>query len=102
MFSSNRFIAHHFGIKGHILPELSYRALYSYTANWGTYSKPYDEIKYGNSFLLELSWSPQQIGRVDLRGWHVTGAFGLDRGQQTGKNTGFQFTLIKEGLLTRR
>lgn len=100
-FSSNRFIAHHFGIKGHVLPELAYRALYSHTKNWGTYRNPYEDVRKSHSFMLELLWAPSRIARMDTRGWQVGCAFGIDRGAQTGDNTGVQFTLIKRGWLTR-
>ena len=98
---NNRFIGHHFGISGSPNSELDYRLLYTYTSNWGTYGNPYDEIKYGNSFLCELSYHPRRIGRLDTRGWSARAAFALDRGAQTGSHTGFQLTLAKTGWLTR-
>ncbi len=99
--TNNRFIAHHFGICGSPTDEIAYRILYTYTSNWGTYSTPYDEIKYGNSFLCEVAYSPKHLGRLDTRGWSAKLAFGLDRGEQTGTNTGAQVTISKKGWLTR-
>lgn len=99
--TNNRFVGHHFGICGAPTDEVAYRLLYTYTSNWGTYSRPYDEIKYGNSFLCEIAYSPKRLGRLDTRGWSAKLAFGLDRGEQTGQNTGVQFTISKKGWLTR-
>lgn len=100
-FKNNRMQAHHIGINGQPLPELHYRVLYSYTSNWGTYGTPYDEVKYGNSFLMEVGYAPHHIGKINTKGWSATAAFGLDRGKQIGNNTGFQFTLRKTGILTK-
>ncbi len=98
--SNNRFIGHHFGIMGSPASDLDYRLLYTYTSNWGTYGAPYDEIKYGNSFLCELTYHPAKIGKFNTNGWKAKAAFALDRGKQTGTNTGFQLTISKTGWLT--
>ena len=100
-FSNNRFVGHHFGVSGSPTDEISYRILYTYTQNWGTYAVPYDDIKYGNSFLCELAYSPKRIGKLRTEGWSIKAALGLDRGKQTGDNTGFQFTISKTGWLTK-
>ncbi len=100
-FDNNRFIGHHFGISGSPTEEIAYRILYTYTSNWGTYSAPYDEIKYGNSFLCEIAYSPKRIGKHRTQGWQAKAAFGLDRGEQTGNHTGFQLTISKTGWLTK-
>ncbi len=100
-FTGNRFIAHHFGLSGDPLPGLHYRLLYSYISGWGRYAVPFDDVKYTNSFLAEVSYALPRVGRVDLRGWSVKAAFALDRSTQIGNNTGFQLTISKTGFLTR-
>lgn len=91
-FIGNRFKVHHFGVQGNPWRGLHYRILYSYMSNWGTYQRPYDDVKYMNNFLLEGSYDFAD-------GWSVSAAFGLDRGQQIGDNTGFQLTLKKSGRI---
>lgn len=100
-FRCNRFTAHHFGLSGSPLPFLNYRMLYTYTSNWGTYTLPYDGIKYSNSFMVELEYVPRHIGHTNVEGWSLSGAFGIDRGAQLGDNTGVQITLRKTGFLTK-
>lgn len=100
-FTSNRFIAHHFGIKGSPCSCLNYRILYTYTSNWGTYEKPYSEVQFGNSFLVELGWHPSRLGKLNTKGWEVKAAFAFDKGAQTHNNTGCQFTITKTGLFTK-
>lgn len=99
-FTGNRFKAHHFGISGDPVRGLHYRLLYSYVANWGRYDAPYADVRYGNSFLCEVSYKPDKIGKVRADGWSACVAFALDRGAQPGDNTGFQITLRKTGLLS--
>lgn len=98
-FTGNRFKAHHFGLSGDPLPGLHYRLLYTYMANWGTYSQPFSDVRYDNSFLLEASYDFRHVPA--LKGWHVGAAFALDRGSHIGDNTGFQLTLSRSGLLLR-
>ncbi|MCM1107547.1 MAG: capsule assembly Wzi family protein [Clostridium sp.] len=100
-FRNNRFTAHHIGLSGTPMSCLNYRMIYTYSSNWGTYTLPYNEIKYSNSFMVELEYCPKQIGKTKLNGWSLSGAFGIDRGAELGDNTGIQFTLRKTGLLTK-
>ena len=100
-FTGNRFTAHHVGIMGHPTSRLSYRLLYSYMENWGTYDAPYLDKKYSSSFLGEINYDFNRIGKVNLKGWSLNAAFGFDRGSELGKNTGGQITLRKTGLLIK-
>ena len=75
------------------------RAFTRYMANWGTYSQPFSDVRYDNSFLLEASYDFRHVPA--LKGWHVGAAFALDRGSHIGDNTGFQLTLSRSGLLLR-
>lgn len=94
-FKNNRLIAHHIGIQGTPTNELHYRFLLSYSSNWGTYSIPFDEVKYNTSTLVEVCYRPNA-----WRGWSFTGAFAFDRGTLYGNNVGGMLKICKTGLLT--
>jgi hypothetical protein len=98
MFENNRFRAHHFGICGNPANSLHYRLLYTYSENWGTYPTPFDDKKYNTSFLAEVTWSPERIGKLNLKGNTLKCAFGFDKGKLLGNNTGFQITYSTRGL----
>ena len=95
-FKSNRVKAHHFGISGQPIADISYRILVSTSRNWGTYSNPFTDIKKNTSTLLEVNYIPHQ-----LKGWQFTGSFAFDRGDMIGDNTGAMITIRKTGLLTK-
>jgi hypothetical protein len=96
-FANNRFIAHHFGLNGNPIPQLHYRALLTYQESWGTYAKPYDDIKYNTSALVEVTYTPRVF--LQFRGLSFTAALGMDHGSQYGNNTAMQITIRKIGLL---
>lgn len=100
-FTSNRFKAHHLGLRGCPLPTLQYKLLYSHLRSLGTYGIPFDHTRTNNSMLLEIAYSPQHIGKLKTQGWNFKAAFAMDRGDLLNDNTGFQFTISKIGLLTR-
>lgn len=93
-FRSNRVIGHHFGIAGNPLSELSYRILFSFTRNWGTYSVPFHNVENNYNGLLELTYSPKW-----LEGFSSTVSFGMDRGALLGNSKGVMLTLRKTGWL---
>lgn len=95
-FKSNRIIAHHLGISGMPTSELKYRLLMSHTDNWGTYSKPFKEIKKNTSTLAEVTYTPRR-----LSGWSITASAATDRGDMLGNNWGGMFTVRKIGWLCR-
>ena len=97
-FHNTRFRAHHFGISGNPSKELHYRMLYTYSENLGTYEEPFEDRKYNNSFLAEVSYSPKRIGLLHTEGNTIRCAFAFDKGSVTGNNTGFQITLCSRGL----
>lgn len=99
VFHNNRFRAHHFGISGNPTASLHYRMLYTYSANWGIYERPFDDKKYNTSFLTEITFSPRHIGRWNTSGNSVRCAFSFDRGSLLGNNTGFQLSFLSNGLL---
>ena len=93
-FTSNRLIGHHIGFMGQPLKQLGYRALFSYTRNWGTYFKPLNNIKSNFNALIELTYSPKR-----LRGFEATLGVGIDRGSLIGNSTGAMITIKKTGIL---
>lgn len=93
-FTSNRLIGHHIGFMGQPLKQLGYRALFSYTRNWGTYFKPLNNIKSNFNALIELTYSPER-----LRGFEATLGVGIDRGSLIGNSTGAMITIKKTGIL---
>ena len=99
-FTSNRFRAHHIGFSGNPTETLHYRLLYTHQRSLGTYSLPFDHARTLNSFMAEVGYAPQRIGKLHTKGWQVKAAFALDRGSLLQNNTGFQFSLSKTGLLT--
>jgi hypothetical protein len=97
-FEDTRFIAHHFGVSGDPCPKVHYRVLLTYQEGWGTYNVPFDDKEYNTSFMGEVTYSPTHIGKCKLKGWSITGAFGLDHGKLLGNNTGCQITIRKCGI----
>ena len=99
----NRYIAWHFGFSGDPYRNLHYRVFLTTQKGWGTYSVPYTDIKRNTSMLIEATYKfPDCIARINTQNWSVRGAFALDKGSLLGNNTGFQFTIIKNGILSNR
>ena len=100
-FTSNRFKSHHLAIAGQPLPFLSYCMFYSHQRSLGTYNTPFYRAHTSHDMLLDVTWSPERLGKLRTSGWHVGAAFAFDRGSLIGNNTGFQLTISKTGLLTK-
>jgi hypothetical protein len=87
---SNRFFAHHLGMKGNFSDFIAWKGLLTYIQHLGTYSNPYSESQKQISGLFEVQYInpdfPVQIG--------VTTAG--DAGNHSGKNIGFQLILAKK------
>lgn len=90
-FLNNRIKAWHAGLTGQPAPDWRWRVLASFTRNWGTYAKPYDDCLRQQHFLLEATYTPRWA-----KGWNGTVAVGLDHGDVTGNNTGLQLSVRKE------
>ncbi len=89
-FNNNRIKAWHFGLSGEPTDELGWRALLTFTENWGTYAKPFDDVLEQNSFFLEVGYAPKK-----LKGWSAALGCALDDGDIVGNSFGGQFTLRK-------
>lgn len=93
---NNRFMAFHLGVAGQPTEQVSYRVLASWQDGLGTYDSPYKDKEHNVSFMLEGTYRPTT---KPLRGWSVTGAYGMDFGDILGDNFGFQLTICKTGVL---
>jgi hypothetical protein len=96
---NSRFMAFHLGMNGNILENLSYRLLATWQDGLGTYAYPFTERRYNTSFLAEADY---HFTQPKLRGWSIRGAYAMDFGKIRGDNAGFQLTITKTGILTKR
>ena len=88
---NNRVEAFHFGIEGKPLEWLGYRALLTNSNNWGSYSKPFKDIKTNCSGLVELTFMPNRL-------WSIMTSFALDKGELYGNNYGGMITITRNVL----
>lgn len=93
---SNRFQAWHVGAEGawHC-PKLEgdYRMLFSSQQSWGTYQSPYLSPQDDQSLLAEVS-ARLSDAQSSWSRYTVRAAFGWDRGELLGTNTGLQLSII--------
>lgn len=89
-FHNNRIQAWHFGLDGDPAPQLHWRALATFTRNWGTYAEPYPEIENEQHYLIEARYSPSQ-----MRGVSSTLSLGLSHGAIIGNTFGVQLSIRK-------
>ena len=54
-FENNRISAFNFGAKGFLLNRIKYKAIFSYSHNFGTFGQPYDSVKKQFSSLIKIS-----------------------------------------------
>lgn len=93
-FENNRISGQHLAIMGHPTPQWSYRALLTYTRNWGTYSRPFDDCLRQFYSLLEVTWKPYR-----LSGWEASLSAALDRGTLLANSIGSMLTIRKTGII---
>lgn len=85
---NSRVEAFHIGIEGSPTTWLDYRILYSRSNNWGTYKRPFKDIKVNRSGLFEFTFKPEFF-----KSWSVTTSFAFDSGDLYGDNYGGMITL---------
>lgn len=95
-FYNNRIKAWHLGLSGQPTGELAYRALLTFTENWGTYITPFDDVLDQNSYMLEVSYQPKRF-----KGWSATVALAYDEGDVIGDSFGGQLKLRKTFNLSK-
>ena len=90
---NTRVEAFHIGIEGNLLSWLDYRILLTHSNNWGTYSKPFKNIKNDTSGLIEFTFSPSIPGN-----WSIITSFAFDKGDLYGNNYGGLLTIKRTGI----
>lgn len=90
----NRIIAHHVGLQGNPLNDLSYRIIYTYEKSWGTYLEPVADPMTGHFILVEAKYNPHQV-----RGLEAVLSYGHNGGNLLGKSDGVMLTVAYSGLL---
>lgn len=93
-FANTRIIAHHIGIEGSPHHDISYRALFTFSKNWGTYWNPYPDVLNSFNSLIEITWRPK-----NLEGWRGTIALAADSGDLLGKSFGMMLSIGKTGSI---
>lgn len=56
-FENNRISAFHFGAKGYFSKQINWKALFTYSRNFGTYHVPYDTALEQINFVGEIAWN---------------------------------------------
>lgn len=92
----NRTSVHHIGLKGSPLRRFSWRALYTYEKNLGSYVKPTRDPLYGHFLLLEGTYRFRSV-----RGLYLSGAWGHNSGSLLGSSNGAMLTLGWDGWIWR-
>ena len=92
----NRINAHHVGFKGNPTPRLSWRALYTYEKNYGSYDQPVMEPLKGHFLLLEATYKPRK-----LRGWGFGAAYGHNHGSLLGNANGAMLKVSFDGWIRK-
>ena len=90
----NRIQATHIGFSGSPAQSLHYKVLYTRLRSWGTYDRPLPDTRFNDFLLAQLTFKPNLF-----KGWSVTGAFGMNRGNLMKQCVGGSFTLRKEGVI---
>lgn len=90
-----RFIAYHLALQGNPLKELSWRTLFTFTQNWGTYRYPFPDVLNNFSGLVEVSYYPGK----KLKGWWAKAGIAWDAGKLIGNNFGVMLSIGKTGLI---
>lgn len=90
IFRNNRVKAFHFGLAGDPLSWIHWRALVTFTRNWGGYDTPLEDPTNQQYYLVEATAKPHFC-----KGWEASIGLGLDHGKVIGNNHGAQITLRK-------
>jgi len=88
-FQCNRFTAWHIGVAGQPTKNLNYRLRASWQAGLGTYDHPFFESRTNMSLGIEANYQCDKL----YKGLNIKAAFGIDRGELFGNNTGGTISL---------
>ena len=88
---SNRVDVHHVGLQGSPCSHVSWRALYTYEKNLGSYDRPFMDPRYGHFMLLEATYS----GLCTLGSGlvSITASYGHNHGSLLGNSNGAMLTI---------
>lgn len=92
----NRINAHHVGLKGNPTDWLSWRALYTFEKNLGSYELPVMDPLRGHFMLLEATYKPKQ-----LKGLSFAAAYGHNDGNMFGASNGAMLTVSWDGWIRK-
>ena len=92
----NRVNAHHVGLKGNPFGWLSWKALYTFEKNLGSYDRPVMNPLKGHFLLFEVTYRPDW-----LRGLSVAAAYGHNDGTLLGNANGAMLTLAWDGWICK-
>ena len=92
----NRVNAHHVGLKGNPTDWLSWRALYTYEKNLGSYDRPVMDPLKGHFLLLEAIYRPDW-----LKGLSLAAAYGHNSGSLLGNVNGAMMTVAWDGWIRK-
>lgn len=87
-FRNNRVAAWHVGLSGEPMKNLSWRALASFSRNYGTYVTPLDDILSQTYLMGEATYSMRRLA--------LTLAIGYDSGHLVGNSFGAQLTVSRK------
>ena len=90
----NRVNAHHVGLKGNPADWLSWRVLYTYEKNLGSYDRPVMDPLKGHFLLLEATYKPTW-----LKGLNIAAAYGHNHGSLLGEANGAMLTVSWNGWI---
>lgn len=92
----NRLNAHHVGLKGNPTGWLSWRFLYTYEKNLGSYERPVMDPLKAHFLLFEAIYKPTW-----LQGLSIGAAYGHNNGSLLGKSNGAMLTLSWDGWIRK-
>ena len=92
----NRVNAHHVGLKGNPFGWLSWKALYTFEKNLGSYDRPVMNPLKGHFLIFEVTYRPDW-----LRGLSVAAAYGHNDGTLLGNANGAMLTLAWDGWIRK-
>lgn len=96
-FKDNRVVAHHIGIEGQPIEDVSYRVLFTHEKSWGTYVTPRTDPAKARYLLVEATYAPHQI-----KGLSITAAYGQNRGSLIGNSKGGMLTIAYNGWINKK
>lgn len=92
----NRVNAHHVGLKGNPMERLSWRALYTFERNFGSYDRPVMDPLEGHFILLEATYKLKI-----LNGMSLSAAYGHNHGTLLGRSNGMMLTASWDGWIRK-